>query len=1009
MALKGLVRFFAIALILISIYQLSFTWIVNSFESKQKARAEQFVKKNFGNASAETKDSAVNAIYRRYIDSLKEKTIFNVPGLYPNITYQKATEQELNLGLDLQGGMNVTLEVGLDGLIRSMSNNPKDALLNKALENATKKKANSDADYVTLFEQAYNEVSNGGKLAPLFAGGKNKNIKIDAGNGAVIDAIRVEAKDAIKRTYDRLTARIDQFGVAQPNISYDENKGIITVELAGVDDPERVRKFLQATANLEFWETYTVNDQNDRTVLQSLSIMDQKVKAYLSGAVNDTTKKDTNGTVAKVDTSKQLLASDQPVSSLFAQQLDGQPKGFSSATIGLIRISDTAIFSKYANLDIVKSAIPATLRFLYGAKPEGKNKKGESLIQVYAIKTVAGSDVPKLTGEYITDARQDFDQRNNEVLVSMSMNNTGAKIWEKMTGDAFNKHYAIAIALDNYVYSAPGVNNGAIAGGNSQISGSFSIQEATDLASILRTGKLPAPAKIVQEQVVGPTLGREAIRGGAMSFLISFVVIFVLMLVYYNTGGWVANIALILNLLFTIGVLSSFGATLTAAGIAGLVLTIGMAVDTNVIIFERIKEELTKGKSYQLAVEDGYRHALAPVLDAHVTTLLTAIILLYFGLGPVKGFATTQIIGILLSLFCGILVSRLITDFYTNKKRHFEYFTGISRRVFKHAAYKFIEYRKVAYAISLVVLLLGVSSIFHGFDYGVEFRGGRSYTVKFDREMKNQEVADELNKVFNKFPVIKTVGNNKQLNITTDYLIEQPGQHVDSMVESKLFEGLTKFLPAGTTYQVFDKQFKQSSQTVQPTISDDLKKGAIWATVLGLLAITLYIFIRFRDWRYSLGTIIALLHDVLVTLTVFSFLRNIVPFPLEIDQHFIAAILTVIGFSMNDTVIVFDRVREYSRTMFGQDKATIINKAVNDTLARTIMTSLTVFLTLLILFMFGGEVTRGFAFAMLIGVVTGTYSSVFVAAPILIDFAKDKPLGQPEKDKTLAKARHSIN
>ncbi len=998
MALKGLVRFFAIALILISVYQLSFTWIVNSFESKQKASAEKFVKNNFATASKETKDSAVNAVYRRYVDSLKEKEIMNIPVLYPKLTYQKATEQELNLGLDLQGGMNVTLEVGLDGLIRSMSNNPKDAQLNAAIERANQLKKNSDADFVTLFGQAYTEANAGGKLAPLFAGGKNKTIKIDAGNGTVLDAIRVEARDAIKRTYDRLTARIDQFGVAQPNISYDENKGIITVELAGVDDPERVRKFLQATANLEFWETYT---SNDPAVTQSLQQIDQKVKAYLSGST------DTTATAAK-DTSSPVTAADQPVTSLMFQQLDGPAQGFSSATIGLIRIADTATFSRYINLDVVKASIPSTMRFLYGAKPVGKNKKGESLLEIFVIKTVAGSDQPKLTGEYITDARQDFDPRTNEVQVQMEMNARGAGIWEKMTGDAFNGKYAIAIALDNYVYSAPGVNNGAISGGVSQISGNFTIQEASDLASVLRTGKLPAPAKIVQEQVVGPTLGEEAIKGGTLSFVISFVVIFILMLLYYNTGGWIANIALILNLLFTVGVLSAFGATLTAAGIAGLVLTIGMAVDTNVIIFERIKEELTKGKSYQMAVQDGYSRSLAPVLDGHITTLLTSFILLYFGLGPVKGFATTQIIGLLLSLFCGILVSRLITDAWTNKKRHFEYFTTISRNIFKHAAYKFVEYRKVAYGISLVVVLLGVGSIFNGFDYGVEFRGGRSYTVKFDREMKNEEVANELNKVFGKYPIIKTVGNNKQLNITTDYLIEEPGQEVDAVVETKLYEGLKSFIPAGTTFEQFTTNFKQSSQTVQPTISDDLKKGALWATILGLLVITLYIFIRFRDWRYSVGTIVALLHDVLVTLIVFSFFKNIVPFPLEIDQHFIAAILTVIGFSMNDTVVVFDRVREYSAKMFGQDKGVILNKAINDTLARTIMTSLTVFLTLLALFIFGGEVTRGFAFAMLVGVITGVYSSVFVAAPILMDFAKDKPLGEPEKDKTLAKARHSI-
>ena len=464
------------------------------------------------------------------------------------------------------------------------------------------------------------------------------------------------------------------------------------------------------------------------------------------------------------------------------------------------------------------------------------------------------------------------------------------------------------------------------------------------------------------------------------------------MLVYYNTGGWVANIALIFNLLFTIGVLTAMGFTLTAAGIAGLVLTIGLAVDTNVIIFERIKEELTKGKSYPLAINDGYKRSLAPVIDAHVTSLLTAFILFYFGLGPVLGFATTQIIGILLSLFCGILVSRLITEIFTNKNRHLNYFTTLSKKIFKHASYKFIEYRKYAYIVSAFVLLAGIASFFNGFHLGVEFKGGRSYTVQFDKNVKNDEIRDDLKKALDGDNVtIKTVGDNRHLNITTAYL--KSDDKADSAVKDRLFKGLQKVLPAGTTYQQFTKNNIQAYSTVQPSISDDLKRGAVKATIFAMLAIFLYIFIRFRDWRYSAGTIVTLLHDVFVTLAVFSFFKNIVPFPLEIDQHFIAAILTVIGFSMNDTVIVFDRIREYSRDMKGATKTTIINRAINDTLSRTVMTSLTVFLTILILFIFGGEVTRGFAFAMLIGVLTGTYSSIFVGAPILVDFAKDKPLG----------------
>ena len=621
--------------------------------------------------------------------------------------------------------------------------------------------------------------------------------------------------------------------------------------------------------------------------------------------------------------------------------------------------------------------------------------------QELAIKTNTGSEKATLEGDGVEEARQDYDELGRPAI-KMVMTNTGAKIWAKMT--AKNVGRPIAIALDDIVYSAPNVN-GAIEGGNSEISGKFTVEEAQDLANILKSGKLDAPAKIVAEQIVGPTLGQEAIHGGMMAFLIAFVVIFGLMLIYYNSSGWVANIALIFNLLFTIGVLTSLGFTLTAAGIAGLVLTIGMAVDTNVIIFERIKEELSKGKSYESAVDDGYKRSLAPVIDAHVTSLLTAIILAYFGLGPVLGFATTQIIGILLSLFCGILVSRLITELMTNKQRHFNYFTALSKRIFKHANYKFIEYRKVAYVISAFVLLAGVASFFNGFHEGVEFKGGRSYTIVFDKKVEaTNEFRDNLKKALDGDNItLKTVGQDgKHINITTAYLKGQ--ENVDSLVQSKLMEGLKSVLPANITYQDFVANNIQSSTTVQPSISDDLKNGAIKATIFAMIMIFLYIFMRFRDWRYSAGTILTLLHDVLVTLAVFSFFKDIVPFPLEIDQHFIAAILTVIGFSMNDTVIVFDRIREYSRDMKGESKTNIINKAINDTLSRTVMTSLTVFLTILILFIFGGEVTRGFAFAMLIGVFTGTYSSIFVGAPILVDFAKDKPLGAAKEIRKKEKA-----
>jgi SecD/SecF fusion protein len=662
------------------------------------------------------------------------------------------------------------------------------------------------------------------------------------------------------------------------------------------------------------------------------------------------------------------------------------------ANIGYIASKDTGTLNDYLRMDIVKSKFPSNLVFMYG-KAELNDPKLKDILTLYAIKTLDNGQA-ELGGEGI-NASQDYDERGR-IAIKMNMDRIGTAIWAKMT--ARNVGKPIAVVLDNFVYSAPNVNE-AITTGNSQIAGNYTVKEAQDLAQILESGKLPAPAKIVQEQQVGPTLGKQSVQGGALSFLIAFIVIFALMLLYFNTGGWVANIALILNLLFTIGILSALGFTLTAPGIAGLVLTIGLAVDTNVIIFERIKEELSKGKSYPLAVNDGYKRSLSPVLDAHVTTLLTAIILAYFGLGPVLGFATTQIIGILLSLFCGILVSRLITDWYTNKNRHFEYFTGISKRIFKHASFKFIEYRKYAYMISVVILIAGISTYFNGFDEGVEFSGGRSYTVRFDKAVNPDEIRDELKKEFGEAVIIKTVDTKNQVNITTSYMIKETGSNIDSLVEQKLFAGLKNHLPANTSFIDFEKTYKQSSQTVLPTISDDLKKGATKAVVFGIIIICLYIFIRFRDWRYSVGTIVSLLHDVLVTLIVFSYCRKIVPFPLEIDQHFIAAVLTVIGFSMNDTVIVYDRIREDSRLMRGSDNASVINRAINETLSRTVMTSLTVFLTILILFIFGGEVTRGFAFAMLIGVITGTYSSIFVAAPILVDFAKNRALGKKEDPK----------
>ncbi|MBS1585822.1 MAG: protein translocase subunit SecDF [Bacteroidetes bacterium] len=1027
MQLKGLVKFFTAALILISLYQLSFTSIVRSVETKMHLRAERAAKADDPSATGRKRDSLIEQHLQGITDSMQGETVFSVP-LLKKYNYQEAKEQELNLGLDLQGGMNVTLEVSLDELVRSMSNNPQDALLNKAIADANTAKANSQANFVTLFGEAFKKDNPNAKLAYLFTKPAEKEITLNSTNDQVLSKINKEAKDAIKRTYNVLLTRIDKFGVANPNVNLDENKGIITVELAGVRNPERVRSYLQSTAKLQFFETYTNNE-----VLPMLDAANTALAGYLSGTKEDTTANDTSKTAkaAANDTTKTAAAAKADTGSLSAMLSSGKAakakdgtvaKGNDSTSlkeaemkrknplmsvwfpnvtregapndgpvVGIIPKKDTAKLNQYLRLDVVRNKFPNNIKFVYGAEEKKERRNPNAPLYLYAIKTVPGETESKLEGDHVTDARMDYNPLSGQPEVTMRMDLTGARAWKKMTGENVGRY--VAVVLDDRVYSCP-VVNGEIPNGNTSIAGHFTAEEANDLANILKSGKLPAPAHIVQEQVVGPTLGAESIHSGMISLAVSFLVIFLLMLVYYNTGGLVADISLILNLLFTIGILSALHATLTMPGIAGLVLTIGMAVDTNVIIFERIKEELTAGKSYAQAVTDGYKRSYSPVLDGHVTTLITAIILFIFGLGPVLGFATTQIIGILLSLFCGILVSRLITDMYTKRERHFKYFTGLSKSIFRKAHFKFVEVRKYTYVISGIVLILGIASFIHGFDYGVEFAGGRSYTVKFNDQHKVSDVREKLKPYFGEYPVVKTIGTDNHLNITTSYLIKEPGQGVERKVQDRLLEGLVKehFLPEGTTADVFASKYLQSSQTVLPTISDDLVAGAKWATIISLIAISFYVLLRFRKWQYSLGTVLSLLHDVCVTLAVFSFFRGVVPFALEIDQHFIAAILTVIGFSMNDTVIVFDRIREYFRKSPNESKTSVINRAINDTLSRTIMTSLCVFLTILILFLFGGEVTRGFAFAMLIGVVTGTYSSIFVAAPILVDMDKKDKL-----------------
>lgn len=1014
MQLKGLVSVFAIALIAISLYQLHFTWVVQNHEGKMEKQARNWVNSHFSGAPQEAKDSAYEVRLSNLLDSTKGTII--TYGINGATSYQKAKEQELSLGLDLQGGMSVTLEVELENLLRSISNNPKDPNLNKALELATQRRGTTDADYISLFEAAYKEVNPSGKLSGLFANAGQRNIKLEDSDDQVVTKLKAMAGEAFQNTFRVLTKRIDQFGVAQPNINPDPRKGTISVELAGVkDDPERVRKILQATANLQFWELYTGNELS-----QSFTQAEDAIKKIGQGAqaVKEDTAKEQTAPVEitpSTDTTKTLSLSDlhtdtgkdtenkisteppAPTHTIMGLLMQA-PQG--DAAIAYVQIKDTARLNE--NLEMVHDIFPSNARFLYGIGSRGAAAQS-NVLPLYVVKTLDGDKAP-LEGDDVEESMISYDERGRPA-VSLRMTKQGTKKWGDLTTENVNK--PIAIALDDIIYSAPNVIN-PILDGNSQISGSFTVEEASDLANILQSGQLAAPARIVQEQTVGPTLGKEAVRGGAMSFVLSFILIMALMVLYFNTSGWIANITLILNMFFTIGILSGLGATLTSASIAALVLAIGMAVDTNVLIFERIKEEITWGRSYAMAVDHGYNRSLPPVLDAQITTLITGFVLYFFGTGPIKGFATTQIIAIILNLFCAILIAKMVSEWWTNKKgRHFEYFTKLSRLIFKKAHFRFVEARRYAYIVSALVFIFGIGSFFYGFDQGVEYKGGRSYTIRFDHPQNSDELKNTLQKVFGEYPVIKTVGDARTLNITTSFEKENASRSADSLVEATLFGGLKPFLADGTTASDFKKIYLQSSQSVQPSISEDLKRGAITATVVSIVLIFLYIFIRFRDWRFSFGTIFSLLHDVLVTLAVFSFFRHITPFPLEIDQHFIAAILTVVGYSMNDTVVVFDRIREYSQTMKGESNPKIINAAINDTLSRTVMTSLTVFIVVLVLFIFGGEVTRGFAFAMLIGVITGVYSSIFVAAPFLVDFAKNKPLGKltPEETKKLAKAK----
>ena len=977
---KGLIKLFAILFGLVSLYQLSFTWIAGGVENDAKEYALANAEENDGRALAKFE--------RKYLDSVANVAVFDKFGL--SFSYNDIKDKEINLGLDLKGGINATLQVSVKDILIGLSNNSKNEAFIKALQEASAAQKNSTEPYLELFFQAFEKISNGtSKLnAPDIFGNKSLREKINfqKTDEETKQALQEEISSSINTAFEVLRSRIDKFGVTQPNIQRIGNSGRILIELPGAKDIERVKKLLQSTAELQFWEVYT-----NQEVAQFLYAANAKVTELF---------KEENVTVAD---SKDEAASEiedllgevqdstetAQTNSLFNVLYPRIPRNQNeiSSTIGSASVIDTAKVNAYLSLEEVKALLPANLKhvkFLWDAKPI----KDTEVINLYAIKSNRKDEAP-IQGDVIINASQEYDQLGTSPEVSMNMNSRGSKLWAKMTSE--NVGNFVAVVLDDYVYTAPRVNT-AITGGRTSISGNFSVLEAQDLANVLKAGKLPAAAHIIQSEIVGPSLGQEAIDSGIESFVLALILVLIWMVFYYGKAGLFANVALVVNILFIFGILSAFGAVLTLPGIAGIVLTIGMSVDANVLIFERIKEELAKGKALKEGISDGFNNALSSILDANITTLLTGFILFVFGTGPVKGFASTLMIGIATSLFTAIFITRILIDAYSGKGQTLTFNTGITKQWFTKINIDFLKKRKMSYAISAVILALGIGSLLtNGLNYGVDFVGGRSYVVRFDQVVNSTEVAESLKKVFESSPEVKTYGASNQLKITTKYRIDEEGQQVDEQVQTALFEGVKAFLPEGTTLDEFNGGFDGqkigvfNAIKVEPTIADDIKSAAQWAIIGSLLIVFLYILMRFKKWQYSLGAVIAVFHDVLIVLSLFSIAYKVMPFDMEIGQSFIAAILTVVGYSLNDTVVIFDRIREFTKLHEKWKYSDVVNSALSSTLGRTINTSLTTLIVLLAIFIFGGDSIRGFMFALIVGVLVGTYSSLFIASPIMYD------------------------
>ena len=990
---KGAIRFVAILLLLASLWQLSFTAVTQYQEKKAQKYADNKAEAAMQTAAYAKVAEADKAFYldslkkdenRRYIDSISSEKV------YFGYTFKDVKAKAINLGLDLKGGMNVMLQVQLKDLVKALAGGNDLPEFNSALALAQERSVNSRQDFITLFSEAWKETSNGIALAQIFGTYEMRDkIGPESTDDQVIEVIRAEAESAVSNSFNVLRNRIDRFGVTQPNIQKLGNSGRILVELPGVKEPERVRKLLQGTASLEFWATYDNAEiegflAEANAKLAELLSDTEEVAAVETAAADDLLAAE----IQQNQQEAQAEAAYKKQNPLYAVLQPSGAKG--NACIGYANYADTARVNKYLNMPQIKSLFPREFKPMWTVKAS-QWIPGENIFELVAIKATSRDGKAPLDGGVVTDARVQYGNTDGNPEVSMSMNAEGASVWARMTKDNIGRQ--IAIVLDGMVYSYPTVNS-AIEGGSSQITGNFTLEEAEDLANVLKSGKLPAPATIIQEQVVGPSLGAESINAGLISFVIAFVLVLIYMILFYQGAGLVADLALLANVVLLFGTLVSFGAVLTLPGIAGLVLTLGMAVDANVIIYERIKEELRAGKGLSKAIADGYSNAYSAIVDGQITTLLTGVVLFVFGSGPVQGFATTLIIGIITSVLTSIFITRLVFDDRVSKGKNVTFDNKLTRNFLQNTHVDFIGKKKIAYIVSGLLIVASLVSIFtKGFTYGVDFTGGRTYVVRFDQPVTAEAVREAALAEFDGAVEVKQFGGESQMKVTTQYLVADESSEADAAVEGKLYNALKGFFANELTFAEFTSTLDNpngiiSSDKVGPTIANDITRDAIIAVILSLIVIFGYIAIRFKGWTWGLGGVTGLAHTAIIVIGFFSIFSGILPFSLDVDQTFIAAILTIIGYAINDTVVIFDRIREYKELHPKADFKKNVNSALNSTLSRTMNTSLTTLITMVAIAIFGGEVIRGLAVALIVGIVVGTYASIFIATPIMYDVTK---------------------